>query len=272
MTAALAITFDNLGEVSDLQRGRWAEDAPLGHHDSVTRALPRVLELLEELGLRATFFIEGLNAELYPDALQGIDAAGHELAYHGWRHERWAGLAAARERELLRRGIDALAALGLAPVGFRPPGGVLAPSSWDALAAAGFTYCSPAGHGIGVRRGLAVLPFDWRLIDAFHYLPHFASRRQAALGAPDILAPATLRTALADALAQAAAGGRFRALLFHPFLADTDERLAVLRAVLTDVRGLIDAGKAWCAPMHEIAAWVHAQPDAGAWGLRLDEG
>ena len=32
------LTFDNLGEAADLERGRWPADAPLGRHASVTRA------------------------------------------------------------------------------------------------------------------------------------------------------------------------------------------------------------------------------------------
>ena len=271
MTAAVAITFDNLGEASDLERGRWPADEPLGEHRSVTRALPHVLELLAEHGLAATFFVEGLNAELYPDALHEIAAAGHEVALHGWRHEPWSELDPDRERALLARSVDALARLGLAPAGFRPPGGMLAPSSWDALRAAGFAYCSPAGSGVGMRDGLAVLPFAWRQIDAFHYLRHFADRRVAALGAPDILAPAALRATVAGALESAIARGGFLALLFHPFLVDTPERLAVLRAVLGDVRTSLQEGSLECAPMRELAGRVGAGAMADAERLVLDE-
>ena len=85
---------------------RVAGGEPLGRHFSVTRALPRVLDALGEAGLRATFFVEGLNAELYPDTLRGLAAAGHEVAYHGWRHEPWAELEPAAERELLERGVE----------------------------------------------------------------------------------------------------------------------------------------------------------------------
>ena len=88
--ATVSLTFDNLGEVADLERGQWPADAPLGRHASVTRTLPRVLQALGEAGVRATFFVEGRNAELYPDALRSIAAAGHEVAFHGWQHEPWA--------------------------------------------------------------------------------------------------------------------------------------------------------------------------------------
>ena len=257
--AAVAVTFDNLGEAADLERGRWPEHEPLGRHASVTEGLPRVLVLLSEHRLRGTFFVEGLNAQLYPEALRTIAAAGHEVAYHGWRHESWAGLSPARERELLERGVGALDQIGLRPIGFRPPGGVLASSSTRALGALGFAYCSPAGEGIGVRDGLAVLPFRWPVIDAFHYLPEFAPRRRSALGAPDVLSPTRLRATLAEALNDTVRRGGFLSLLFHPFLADTADRVAAMHDAMTGVRALVDERAVWCAPMREIAAWVREQ-------------
>ncbi len=269
--AAVAVTFDNLGEASELERGRWPPDEPLGRHGSVTRALPRVLTLLSEHGLPATFFVEGVNARLYPDALRTIVAAGHELAYHGWRHETWADLTPAHERELLERGVDALGQVVPRPVGFRPPGGALLPSAWRALAQTGFTYCSPAGEGAARRCGLSVLPFRWTLVDAFHYLPHFAQRRRVALGNPEGLPPAALQANLSKALRQAAMQGSFLALVFHPFLADDGDRLKAADAALAELRELVDQQSVWCASMREIAAWVSDQPGAGSWTLRLDQ-
>ena len=98
----VSLTFDNLGEVADLERGRWPADAPLGRHASVTRTLPRMLELLAAAEVRATFFVEGLNAELYPDALRSIADAGHEVAFHGWQHEQWADLSPQRGARVVR--------------------------------------------------------------------------------------------------------------------------------------------------------------------------
>src|ERR671920_1534495 len=123
--AAVTVTFDNLGEAADLERGLWPEGEPLGRHFSVMRTLPRILGMLDELGLRATFFVEGLNAELYPEALLEISNSGHELGYHGWRHELWPNLSPSEEARLLERGVHKLDELGLRPRGFRPPGGRL---------------------------------------------------------------------------------------------------------------------------------------------------
>jgi peptidoglycan/xylan/chitin deacetylase (PgdA/CDA1 family) len=250
LTARVAVTFDNLGEVTALERGEWPEGEPLGRHPSVTEGLPRVLELLEELGLRATFFVEGLNTELYPEALREIAAAGHEVGYHGWRHEPWGRLDAARERAVLERGVAALDALGLRPVGFRPPGGELLATSARALADLGFAYASPCGEAPGTLGGVAVLPFRWPLVDALHYLPRFADRRAALLGAPGERSPDQLRATMEAALRERP----FTVLVFHPFLADTPERVAALGAVLGTVRALVEAGDARCAPLRELAS------------------
>jgi peptidoglycan/xylan/chitin deacetylase (PgdA/CDA1 family) len=253
--AAVSLTFDNLGEVTDLERGAWADDEPLGRHFSVTRALPRILELLDSSGLRATFFVEGLNTELYPDTLRELAAARHEVAYHGWRHEPWHGLDRGTERELLERGVRRLGALGIEVAGFRPPGGDLTPASLALLGELGFAYCSPAGDA--VRGGdVVVLPFRWPLLDAFHYLPRFASRRERELGSGAPLPPERLRTAVMAALEETVRERGFLSLLFHPFLTEPEERFAVLRDVVERLRALDDEGALWCAPCRDVATAV----------------
>jgi peptidoglycan/xylan/chitin deacetylase (PgdA/CDA1 family) len=219
--AGTGLSFDNLGEVTALARGEWPADAPVGEHWSVTRALPRLLALLDELDLRATFFVEGLNAELYPDALRELDAAGHEVAFHGWRHEPWGDLDPARERALFERGVERFGALGLRPVGFRPPGGELTEATIQLLRELGFTYCSPEGDSVDERDGIAILPFRWEHVDAWYYLDGFDGPPSAA----------ALRETMLKAL-----DDEYATLIFHPFLTGTDERFAVLREVLERAR------------------------------------
>ena len=118
---------------------------------------------------------------------------------------------------------------------------------------------------------LAVLPFRWSLIDAFHYLPNFAERRQAVRGSSEPLPPAALRDCAGNALQKATADGAVLVLLFHPFLTDTDERRATMRAVLSDVRRRVAQDDVWCVPLRDIAARLRAQPGASAGDVRLDE-
>jgi peptidoglycan/xylan/chitin deacetylase (PgdA/CDA1 family) len=109
--AAVSITFDNLGEAVELERGTWPKDMPLGQHPSVTRVLPAILKMLAELGLSATFFVEGLNVEMYRRAMMGIVDEGHEIGYHSWRHEEWQNLKYEQEAQILERGVHALGTL-----------------------------------------------------------------------------------------------------------------------------------------------------------------
>lgn len=54
----------------------------------VERNIDRILQLLADTNTRATFFTLGWIAERYPDMVRRIVEAGHELASHGYGHER----------------------------------------------------------------------------------------------------------------------------------------------------------------------------------------
>ena len=268
--AAVSVTFDNLGEAADLERGLWPESEPLGRHFSVKRMLPRILGMLEELGLRATFFVEGLNAELYPEALLEIANSGHELGYHGWRHEYWPNLSPSKEAHLLERGIHKMHELGVRPRGFRPPGGRLTPSSSQLLEDLGFTHCSPAGRGIGLLGNVVVLPFEWRLIDAYYYLPRFGSLRETTTGSSEPLSPIRFRETLSSALQGVVRDGGHLTLLFHPFLEEQEDRFEIMRGALEELRDLAEDGLVWCAPYRDMVSWVCERPETFGNGLRLD--
>ena len=223
--ATVSVTFDNLGEAAELERGTWPEDELQGEHFSVRQCLPRLVELLEDVDMRATFFVEGLNGDVYEDELDAMRAAGHEIACHGWRHEPWHGVS--DERGRLARAAEALGG----PAGFRPPGGRLNPQTPALLRELGFSYCSPAGTHAGRLDGIAALPFRWELIDAYYYLPHFAALRRMNGDPEEPMAPAVLRERVLAALDAHTEG--HLALLFHPFLMTvSDEAVDVLAEVL----------------------------------------
>jgi peptidoglycan/xylan/chitin deacetylase (PgdA/CDA1 family) len=248
---AVLLSFDNLGEAADLER----HNAPArGPHPSVTVGLPRALDALAALDLRATFFVEGLNAELYPQALRDIAAAGHEVGMHGWRHERWDALSPDEEQELLSRGLAALAGLGLEVEGFRPPGGALGPASLAALAAHGLRWCSPAGEHAGRTAGVACLPFRWPAVDAYHRLESFTDRRTAWGDRAAVASPREAADALIGVLD--ARGDDPLVLILHPFLMLEDAEAAQARRVLEHLAGQVARGTRWVAPGRELAALV----------------
>jgi peptidoglycan/xylan/chitin deacetylase (PgdA/CDA1 family) len=251
--AAVSVTVDNLGEAAEIELGLRDADVPLGGHYSVTTALPIMLDALAAAGLPATFFVEGINAEAYPDALHAI-GAGHELAYHAWCHEDWSALDAGAEVANLDRGLAALNAIGIDAVGFRPPGGRLTPRTLDLLARRGVRYCSPAGSAPGIDRGVAVIPFAWPAVDAFHVLPSFAALREHVSGDGEPGGADAVRAALLQSVEDVLAGGGHATLVLHTWMVELE--LDAVRDVLARVREAVDSGELWAAPCRDVAAWM----------------
>jgi polysaccharide deacetylase family protein (PEP-CTERM system associated) len=59
-------------------------DAPIS--ERVVRNVERVLSLLDECGVRGTFFVQGLVAERFPGLVRDLVEQGHEVQSHGYSH------------------------------------------------------------------------------------------------------------------------------------------------------------------------------------------
>jgi len=269
MTALLALSFDNLGEAAEIELGAIEPDAPeVGSHRTATETVPRILELLDARGVSATFFVEGLNAELYPELLRRIDAEGHEVALHAWRHEEWSRLSAAEQAENLARGVAALERLGLGVAGMRPPGGGLGEGGPRVLREAGLRYGSPAGSGAGVEDGLALLPFRWRHVDASCLLPPLFAVREEISGSPEPIEPGDFVRHLEREVETLGERGGCAVLVLHPVTLDWlgEQRLEAILALVAEAsRGAAIE----VAPLRELADRVLAEPDRFG-GAELD--
>jgi peptidoglycan/xylan/chitin deacetylase (PgdA/CDA1 family) len=235
VAAPLVLTFDNLGEAAALEAGTW-RGTRIGEDPSVTVALPRLLDLLDELGLRATFFVEAWNVEHYPDAIREIADRGHEVGAHAWRHERWSALPFEDELRIIAGSREAFASLGIEVHGFRPPGGVLNAGTPALLVEHGLTWCSALRTGHVEPDGLTALPFDWSLVDATYVYRGFGGLRRD-LGLPEApLEADAMERHVRDAMTRSAAP---TVLILHPFLALDD---AVWSAHVRVLRSLADRG------------------------------
>jgi polysaccharide deacetylase family protein (PEP-CTERM system associated) len=67
-----------------------------------------LLNLLDEAGVRATFFVLGKVAEAHPTLAREIAAGGHEIATHGYSHESLEAMPLARFKEELHRSVEML--------------------------------------------------------------------------------------------------------------------------------------------------------------------
>ncbi len=112
----------------------------------IERNVERILALLSAHRVQATFFTLGWIAERYPQLVRQLVAQGHELASHGYGHERASDLTPAAFRSDVDRAKKLLEDLGgVAVRGYRAPSFSIGTGNlwaFDGLAAAGYAYSS----------------------------------------------------------------------------------------------------------------------------------
>lgn len=87
---------------------------------------PLILDELDRLGIKATFFLLGAMAEAFPYTAKEVVARGHEIALHGQWHRNHLLRSARTISYDMERALETVsAATGIRPVYFRPPYGVL---------------------------------------------------------------------------------------------------------------------------------------------------
>jgi peptidoglycan/xylan/chitin deacetylase (PgdA/CDA1 family) len=79
-----------------------------------------VLDRLGELGLRATFFVLGSEAERYPDLVTEVVRLGHQVGVHGYAHRHHLARPPTWILDDLARADAALQGLGIRPRWYRP--------------------------------------------------------------------------------------------------------------------------------------------------------
>lgn len=185
-TSAAAFTFDVDAESAVLwNTPESARRMGVMSHQAYgpTVGVPRLLNLLERRGIRATFFVPGYTAHRYPGTVKDIAAAGHEIGHHGYLHEQPSRLSVEQEAEALDAGLDALSEVaGIRPCGYRAP---MWDPSWETprlLHERGFLYDSSLMDADepyelqtegGSSRSIVEIPIQWALDDweQYCYLP-----------------------------------------------------------------------------------------------------
>ena len=113
----------------------------------VERNVARILALLDTAGVKATFFTLGWIAERYPAVVRDIVAGGHELASHGYGHQRASDLTPEQFLDDITRAKSLLEDLGRVEVrGYRAPSFSIGAENRDwafaCLERAGYRYSS----------------------------------------------------------------------------------------------------------------------------------
>lgn len=131
----------------------------------------RLLSLLDKLKLRITFNVVADLCRSHPQRVARIRDAGHEIACHGYRHERPRDLPRTNLDNMLQDALDCFAELDTRPIGFRSPESAWCVPLLSALARHGFRWNAerdPAIRPYRISRGLIRFPVrtdDWDLTD-----------------------------------------------------------------------------------------------------------
>ena len=171
-----------------IDRGSWTS-----LDDRVERNCDRILEMFAAADVHATFFTLGWVAQRHGNLMRRIVDAGHELASHGWDHERVFRFDRASFTADLERSRKVLEdASGQRITGYRAPSFSIdqrTPWAYMALAEQGFAYSSsvaPISHdhyGWPEAPRFAFKPLPWSdLIEIPVTTAHFGGRRLAAGG------------------------------------------------------------------------------------------
>ena len=145
LSNALTIDVEDYFQVSAfapyIRRDEWEQ-----RECRVERNVQRILQLLAQKQIKATFFTLGWVAERYPQLVRDIVAGGHELASHGYGHERASDLSQAAFTQDVTRAKKLLEDLaGLPVLGYRAPSFSIGTGNlwaFDVLAQAGYQYSS----------------------------------------------------------------------------------------------------------------------------------
>lgn len=193
---ALSVWLGNYSPVTPAMLSRGEYGARVG--------VPRILNLLAVYKLPATFFVPGHTAESFPDTVEAILAAGHEVAHHGYEHRDPSTQNPDEERRSMERGVQVLERfLGHPPLGYRSPSWDYSPATLSLLVEYGFLYDSSLfaddfhpyhprlGDRVGIEEPLQPgqetslweFPVDFSLDDWPHFTFNFTPLR-VGLSAP----------------------------------------------------------------------------------------
>jgi peptidoglycan/xylan/chitin deacetylase (PgdA/CDA1 family) len=142
---AVALSFDVDNATVPLLRGDLGSEVISRGQYGAFEGLPRILRLLDDMNVPASFFIPAVSALLNPEITPSIlSHRRHEIGVHGWLHEDLLELNnEAEERSLLTRAIEVLTKeIGHKPAGYRAPSWRMSRYTMAQVKEAGFLYDS----------------------------------------------------------------------------------------------------------------------------------
>ncbi len=254
---AVLLSFDVDNETTQGLRTGTVSIGPLSQGQYGARvALPRVLGLLEEEDVPATFFFPAWALKLAPEQADLIQAPGmHEIGLHGWIHELNTSLDGETEARLLRQASDAIEEItGVRPIGYRAPSWNHSPNTLNILLEMGLLYESSLMADDrpyelvqdGEPTGLVELPVEWILDDA----PLFNPLGNRYMNPRDVL------QVWIDEFDKAWEEGTMFLLTMHPHVIGHRSRIVVLEELIDHIK---TKSGVWFGTHAEAARWVREQ-------------
>ncbi|MFJ2650794.1 polysaccharide deacetylase [Streptomyces sp. NPDC087420] len=252
---AVAVSFDADNETAAFCQNATAPGPVSQGHYGSRVGLPRILGLLADFDVRASFFVPAVAALLDPRGIDAIRAAGHEVGLHGWIHERCGDLTEDEEYELAERSMKELRRLtGSAPTGMRTPWWDCTAHTLPIACRLGLMYDSSLmaddepyellRHGGPT--GMIEIPVSWIRDDA-PYFPDDPAARQ-------MMAPRQVLEIWKDEFDGALESGGLFQLTLHPHVIGHRSRLLVLRKLLAHIT---THSGVWFATHEDIARHTH---------------
>ena len=255
--AVATLTFDVDAEAPILAHGaHYASHASTMSHQSYGPdvGVPRILDLLDETGVPATFFVPGWVAEQRPGLAASIIERGHEVAHHSYSHRPPTEMTADEERADFERAMEVFAAQDIPIAGHRAANWS---STWltsSLVAEYGLLYDSSLmgddrPYALRTDAGTIVeLPVHWSLDDweqyAFLPAPHIGSV---------IESPRKVLEMWTDELDAMRHYGCLFNLTNHPFLTGRPSRAVALRRLIEHAQERGDVHFARCSDVARAA-------------------
>ena len=254
---AVLLSFDVDNDTITLARSATPSIGAMSQGEYGARVgLQRVVDLVDQHAIPASFFIPAVSLILQPDMVDVIQQSGrHEFGVHGWIHELNTELDAETERDLVGRATDYLEEVtGRRPVGYRAPSWNFSPNTLRIIRGFGFLYDSSLMADDrpyellenGEATGIVELPVEWILDDAPLLNPRGTS----------YTSPRALLQVYIDEFDKAYEEGTMFVLTTHPHIIGHRSRILILEELISHIQSFDDV---WFATHEQVARYVLEQ-------------
>ena len=253
---AVALSFDSDHDTNELRDGGKSIGRMSWGQYGNRVGVPRILDLLDRYGIKASFYVPAVAALLYPDEQKRLVAEGHEIGIHGWIHELNSVLPSEAERDWMFRATDTLEKItGVRPVGLRTPSWDFSPNTLRIETELGLLYDSSlmADEDCydlvmdGKSTGIVEVPVEWVRDDAVYFMMNRFQSLRPYTPPKDVL-----EIFLREFDAAYQAGGLFQ-LTMHPHIITPRSRIWILEEIIRHAQA---KGDVWFATHAEVATYV----------------